>query len=116
MKPPSSRRAAPAAVIRPSAAARGISRRRVEAAIEMLIAHLDALDGDPDLEDDSQDRCPAGDDTGTGYRAGGHDLLPGDPVDAEEAHLDDPRSPASEMPSQDLADYPPFRDLFWRSA
>lgn len=39
-------------------------RRQIEDAIEALIAHLDDLDGDPDLEpdDDDEDEHEAGDD------------------------------------------------------
>ncbi|QEH80843.1 hypothetical protein EIK56_23030 [Sphingomonas sp. C8-2] len=37
-------------------------RENVELAIESLIEMLDALDGDPDLEEDNEDRCSASDD------------------------------------------------------
>lgn len=84
----------------------------------MLIAYLDALDGDPDIEDDGQDRCAAGDDAGTAAAAwwSGDDLLPGDPVDAEEDHMDHPRPTYGEAASQDPADHPAYRHLFWHSA
>ncbi len=37
-------------------------RLRIEAHIETLIATLDAIDGDPDDEEDDADRCEAGED------------------------------------------------------
>lgn len=85
----------------------------------MLIAYLDAVDGDPDLEDDGQDCCSAGDDAGTtgaALWALVGDLLPGDPGDAEADLLDHPARSSGDPASQDLADHPAFRHLFWRSA
>lgn len=40
----------------------GISRRAVEDRIEALIALLDRIDGDPDLEVDDEDCCAVADD------------------------------------------------------
>ncbi len=44
-----------------SAPANPLSRQAIEGAIETLIALLDAIDGDPDLEPET-DMCSAGDD------------------------------------------------------
>ena len=63
-----------------------LTRHDIEAAIEALIERLDALDGDPDLEPDDEDCCPAGDDDlgahpyGVWHSAHG----PGTPEDAED--------------------------------
>lgn len=66
-----------------------LTRHQAEAAIEALIDYLDALDGDPDVEDDSEDCCSAADDVGSSSRLtplhGHHGA--GDPEDAED---DDP--------------------------
>ena len=40
--------------------------------IEALIAELDKRDGDPDLEDDADDMCAAGDDGCGPFWHGGH--------------------------------------------
>jgi len=37
-------------------------RAEIEATIEAAIAYLDAMDGDPEMESDDEDQCPAGDD------------------------------------------------------
>ena len=55
-------------------------RARIEAAIEWLIATLDALDGDPDIEDDSEGVNEDGDD------------LEGDEIDFGEAEGYEPSS------------------------
>ena len=39
-----------------------MNRRAIEDQIELLIALLDATDGDPESEDDNEDCCPAWDD------------------------------------------------------
>lgn len=65
-------------------------RAQIEAAIESLIAHLDAMDGDPDLEPEV-DCCSAHDDIGTGgefARFLGDDGQPGDADDREEDNED----------------------------
>lgn len=60
----------------------GLPRGMIADTIERLLAELDARDGDPDLEDGDEDRCPAGDDSlSTGGFGDGH---PGDEADAEE--------------------------------
>jgi hypothetical protein len=71
----------------------GLSREAMEAAIDALIARLDQLDGDYDLEEDNEDACPAGDDGGTGpdrpgWLYGGSG--PGDPDDAEDGCDEEP--------------------------
>lgn len=49
-------------------ATRSVRRAQIEALVERLVDILDRLDGDPDfedgdpVEDDSEDRCTAGDD------------------------------------------------------
>lgn len=45
-----------------SQAIRRLSRYDLEALTERLIDRLDEIDGDPDIEDDTEDRCAAGDD------------------------------------------------------
>ncbi|MFY8093043.1 MAG: hypothetical protein ACOVN0_06135 [Niveispirillum sp.] len=68
----------------------GMPRQDVEGAVEVLIAHLDALDGDPDMEAD-EDCCEAHDDIGTGSaqsRLLGNDFCPGSDEDAEEDNQD----------------------------
>jgi hypothetical protein len=66
-------------------------RERIEHVIELLVAALDTIDGDTDIEDGDQDRCDALDDAPiSGATFHGSDrasLLPGDPDDAED---DDP--------------------------
>lgn len=88
-----------------------LTRHQVEETIEALLIYLDALDGDPDLEEDNEDSCEAADDIGSRspltlahirYR-------PGDPADPEYEFLDDPRSPFEDLPSQDPGDHPLHR-------
>jgi hypothetical protein len=68
-------------------------RKRISAKIEALVALLDLIDGDPDLEPPEEDCCEAADDCGSygfGFLGRGvpFDLHgPGDPDDTEE---DDP--------------------------
>lgn len=59
-------------------------RPRIERQVESGIALLDAIDGDPDIEDSDFDCCPAFDDHG-GASVIGHIAAfgPGDPEDAE---------------------------------
>jgi|GEM_PF-5060979 len=55
--------------------------------VKALLARIDALDGDPDREEDNEDCCVASDDAGTcAVVRGSNDALPGDPDDAEEGH------------------------------
>jgi hypothetical protein len=55
------------------------ARQRLERVIESAIGLLDALDGDPDLEEDNEDACAAED-----MAPGGRDTwYPGDPDDGE---------------------------------
>ncbi|MBP7334933.1 hypothetical protein [Niveispirillum sp.] len=66
------------------------SRADIEAAIEALIARLDSLDGDPDLEPET-DGCDAHDDIGTSSafsRLLGDDGRPRDADDTEEDNED----------------------------
>lgn len=71
-------------------------RALIEAQIESLIALLDVMDGDSDLEEDNEDRCAAHDDEGGALFAaydGRWRMCPGDPDDAEDggdAEEDDP--------------------------
>ena len=58
--------------------------------IAVAIDLLDLADGDTDIEDDNEDRCPSNDDYGSHqvlFQFGPGDGYPGDPADAEE---DDP--------------------------
>ncbi|WP_273303739.1 hypothetical protein [Sphingomonas ursincola] len=69
-----------------------IYRPRIERQVERGIALLDAIDGDPDLEDGDEDGCPAYDDHGGAPLIGRFATFgPGDPDDAE----DDDASPAN---------------------
>jgi hypothetical protein len=63
-----------------------LTRRDIEGAIEALLQHLDALDGDPDLELDDEDCCPAGDDDlgATPYGVWHSMRGPGTPEDIED--------------------------------
>lgn len=69
-------------------------RALIEEQIEALITLLDALDGDPDLEEDNEDACYAYDDAAGPHPNDGYgDGKPGDPGDAErddDAEEDDP--------------------------
>jgi len=61
-----------------------LNRAAIEHHVEALIALLDTIDGDADLEEDNEDCCGARDDTGGYHPADGHgDGLAGDPLDAE---------------------------------
>lgn len=61
-----------------------MSRRAIEDQIELLIAMLDATDGDPESEDDNEDCCPGWDDDARMFSLGriGYDSPLQDP-DAE---------------------------------
>jgi hypothetical protein len=65
------------------------------AAAQELIARLDDLDGNPDLEDDNEDCCPAYDDWGGDPRMSSCFQIHPDPYEAEEGchvpHVDDQR-------------------------
>lgn len=66
-----------------------LTRTTIEQHVEALIALLDHMDGDSDLEDGDEDCCAARDDTGGIHPndcAG--DGLPGDPLDAEDGDED----------------------------
>lgn len=68
----------------------------IEDGIESLIALLDRDDGDPEREEDNDDRCASGDDCGGGptfMTVPFHLTGPGDPEDAED---DDPAGPITE--------------------
>lgn len=69
--------AAPAGVDAPEAFARTRLRARMEAAVERLLAALDAMDGDPDLEAACEDEGAQCDDEG----AIEYDLVPDDGLD-----------------------------------
>jgi hypothetical protein len=56
--------------------------------IETLIAILDVIDGDPDIEDGDEDCCAAYDDDPAGRIRASLDHLPGDPDDAEDCDQD----------------------------
>lgn len=58
-------------------------RHIVEAVVDQLIDMLDRADGDPDLEDDSEDCCAAHDDD-IAFRC--DDGGAGDATDAEDGH------------------------------
>lgn len=60
------------------------SPSKIAEAVEILIDVLDLVGGDPDLEEDNEDRCMAGDDAYDGYSDG----RPGDSSDAEEDNED----------------------------
>jgi hypothetical protein len=62
-------------------------RERVERVVELLLAALDLIDGDPDIEDGDVDTCEVAEDQGSAWRGFGYSWLPGDPDDAED---DDP--------------------------
>lgn len=63
-----------------------IDRSAIEQRIEQLIALLDVLDGDPDIEDGDEDCCPAFEDRIWSMGAIAHWLEgPGDHEDAEES-------------------------------
>lgn len=88
-----------------------LTRHQAEDAIEVLLAYLDALDGDADLEDDSEDFCAGGEDLGTTGTAGwASDHMPGEPEDAEEGGdlepdgTDLPASPYAGALNQDPTD------------
>ncbi|MBP7339088.1 hypothetical protein [Niveispirillum sp.] len=68
----------------------GLPRSDVEVAVEALIAHLDAIDGDPDLEPEV-DCCDGHDDIGTASglsRLLANDFCPGSDEDAEQDNED----------------------------
>ncbi len=60
------------------------SRDQIEDIIELLIALLDAGDGDADSEEDNVDCCEAYDDRPNSFGTFCNDFGPGDPEDAEE--------------------------------
>lgn len=63
------------------------SREVIERLIESLISFLDAIDGDPDMEDGDEDSCPAYDDD-LSPRPHLYPFGPGDPEDAEPDYRD----------------------------
>lgn len=71
-----------------------MNRRAIEDQIELLIALLDATDGDPDLEEDCEDRCSAGEDDAALFSQGwmGYDhfhFLPDENEEEDDAAGDD---------------------------
>ena len=62
-----------------------LDRPALEVIAQAAIDQLDAIDGDPDLEPDDHDMCPAGDDGGTGMVwVNPGDGQVGDAIDAED--------------------------------
>ena len=67
-------------------------RRAIEDQIELLIALLDASDGDPDWEEDCEDRCRAGEDDAAifSHEVMGYDhFLPDENAEEDDAAGDD---------------------------
>lgn len=62
-----------------------LPRLMLETLIDDLLAELDRRDGDPDMEEDNEDRCRADDDNLDDDYG---DRWPGDPEDAEEDRAD----------------------------
>ena len=86
-------------------------RAALEALIERAIAALDALDGDPDLEDGDEDRCPAHDDDPAWWAGHGHGIGSEDDAEPDNEDLG---------ASEDEPDFPhrgwrPWRPDAWGS-
>lgn len=73
------------------------SRETIEALIQHALDALDRCDGDPDLEDGDEDRCPAYDDEGSSRPLFFGDRHPGDPDDAEEDDPSEDDDPSGDM-------------------